>query len=564
MLTKLALLIVFGISLVIVTPSYADVKSLSLEKSFYTNDEKIEFVGIEEDGLQQVSVVIKRNGDTITLLGDPASDEDGTFSTIPRLVEDIFTSKGVYEAIAFTSTQKVEDGMILNLEYDGERVAEVPDFVLQLKTIGDKLVEVEKTITFTASLIDSSITDVAYSLKNAPSGATIDSKTGKFVWTPSKSHGNIQDVPYNFDVIANKGGQEDKENVTITVKQAYQEPKQTEPEPKQTEPEPKQTEPEPKQTEPEPKQTEPEPKQTEPKELGIAVFVDKTKDPQSYVDRYNNEATYKKWFDENFPEYDSIYQAVGLEEPLQIPALFVDKTKDPQSYVDRYNNEGTYKKWFDENFPEYDSIYQAVGLEEPKELAPFVDPDLDPQYYIDRYNNEGTYKKWFDETYPNITIYDAVGIQEPEFEEPEFGECGEGTDLVDGMCMIVDNSEGGGCLIATATYGTEMAPQVQLLREIRDNQLMNTDSGTSFMTGFNQLYYSFSPTIADMERENPVFREAVKIGITPLLSSLSILSFADSESKIIGYGIGVILMNLGLYVAVPALLIYKGKKFIRL
>ena len=132
------------------------------------------------------------------------------------------------------------------------------------------------------------------------------------------------------------------------------------------------------------------------------------------------------------------------------------------------------------------------------------------------------------------------------------------------MCVIIDNSEGGGCLIATATYGTEMAPQVQLLREIRDNQLMNTGSGASFMTGFNQLYYSFSPTIADMERENPVFREAVKIGITPLLSSLSILSFADSESEVIGYGVGVILMNLGMYVAAPALLIYKGRKFIRL
>ena len=51
--------------------------------------------------------------------------------------------------------------------------------------------------------------------------------------------------------------------------------------------------------------------------------------------------------------------------------------------------------------------------------------------------------------------------------------------------------EGGGCLIATAAYGSEMAPQVQLLREIRDNQLMNTESGKSFMSGFNELYYSF-------------------------------------------------------------------------
>jgi len=62
---------------------------------------------------------------------------------------------------------------------------------------------------------------------------------------------------------------------------------------------------------------EPEP---ESKELGIASFVDKTKDPQHYVDRYNNEPSYKKWFDENYPQYDSIEQAVGLELTKKIPS----------------------------------------------------------------------------------------------------------------------------------------------------------------------------------------------------------------------------------------------------
>ena len=78
-----------------------------------------------------------------------------------------------------------------------------------------------------------------------------------------------------------------------------------------------------------------------------------------------------------------------------------------------------------------------------------------------------------------------------------------------------------------------MAPQVQLLREIRDNQLMNTESGSAFMSGFNELYYSFSPTIADMQRENPMFKEAVKLGLTPMLSSLAIMENADSESEVL-------------------------------
>ena len=129
--------------------------------------------------------------------------------------------------------------------------------------------------------------------------------------------------------------------------------------------------------------------------------------------------------------------------------------------------------------------------------------------------------------------------------------------------ILNEENESGGCLIATATYGSEMAPQVQLLREIRDNQLMNTDSGVSFMTGFNQLYYSFSPDIADMERENPVFKEFVKIAISPMLLSLSIMTFAESENEILGLGIGVILLNIGMYFVLPFVVCYNIKKVIR-
>jgi hypothetical protein len=117
--------------------------------------------------------------------------------------------------------------------------------------------------------------------------------------------------------------------------------------------------------------------------------------------------------------------------------------------------------------------------------------------------------------------------------------------------------EGGGCLIATAAYGSEMAPQVQLLREIRDNQLLNTESGTSFMNTFNDIYYSFSPYIADMERENPMFKEAVKLGLTPLLSTLEIMENADSESEVLGLGLSVIALNLGMYIGLPAFGILK-------
>ena len=180
---------------------------------------------------------------------------------------------------------------------------------------------------------------------------------------------------------------------------------------------------------------------------------------------------------------------------------------------------------------------------------------------MNRYNTEATYKEWFDENYSEYdSIYQAVGLEEPVVKEPEIGECGDGTILVNGICS--PEKSGGGCLIATATYGSEMAPQVQLLREIRDNQLMSTESGASFMSGFNQLYYSFSPYIADMERENPVFKEMVKIAITPMLSTLSILNYVeiDSEAKVLGYGISLILLNGMMYVGIPVIGIMRLRK----
>ena len=86
------------------------------------------------------------------------------------------------------------------------------------------------------------------------------------------------------------------------------------------------------------------------------------------------------------------------------------------------------------------------------------------------------------------------------------------------------------------------------------------------MNGFNQFYYSFSPIIADYERENPVFKEVMKLALTPLLTSLSLLQYTeiDSESQMLGYGIGIILLNIGMYFVAPAVLITKIRSFYKL
>jgi len=157
-------------------------------------------------------------------------------------------------------------------------------------------------------------------------------------------------------------------------------------------------------------------------------------------------------------------------------------------------------------------------------------------------NNDGT----------EPVIHNDVIVEENASNNPSYDEA---------VKQATEFKERGGCLIATAAFGSEMAPQVQFLREIRDNTVLKTESGTAFMTSFNQFYYSFSPTIADYERENPVFKEAVKLTLTPLLTSLTLLQYADinSESEMLGYGISVILLNVGIYFIVPALVIIKIK-----
>ena len=299
MQVKLAGFGILSLFLIMLVPVYAEVTEFSIEKKFYTIDEGIVFVGTEDEGNTFVNVEMTDPNGGKSLLVTALSNSDGIFETNAKKVDEFFSIIGMYEFTAFT-IQK-DNGISVTLEFDGNKIAQPTKSILQLNSIQDKIVEVERTITFTVSITDDLFIDTydgrdpVYSLENAPVDATIDDITGKFIWTPSKSYGSFEDVIYNFDIIVNANNQEDRENISIIVKKAYDEPVI----------EPK--------AEP---VVEPisEPV-VEPTQLGIASFVDTTKDPQSYVDRYNNEPTYKEWFDENYSQYSSIYEAVGLEEP---------------------------------------------------------------------------------------------------------------------------------------------------------------------------------------------------------------------------------------------------------
>jgi len=192
--------------------------------------------------------------------------------------------------------------------------------------------------------------------------------------------------------------------------------------------------------------------------------------------------------------------------------------------------------------PTFDDSVQEKILREYRGLC---ERDTKLEVWVERQNQLGF-------TVDTTLLDSPTSISEPI--------CEEGTIEKNGQCVVDETKRGnGGCLIATATYGSELAPQVQQLRELRDNKLLQTESGTSFINSFNDFYYSFSPYIADYERENPLFKEMVKIAITPMISSLSILNYVDmdSEVEVLGYGISLILLNVGMYFVAPMLIIKK-------
>lgn len=136
-----------------------------------------------------------------------------------------------------------------------------------------------------------------------------------------------------------------------------------------------------------------------------------------------------------------------------------------------------------------------------------------------------------------------------------------------GSAVAMDESgqEGGGCLIATAAFGSELAPQVQTLREIRDGTLASTASGSAFMAGFNSIYYLFSPAVADVQRDNAIVNDIVRTLVTPMIATLGIMELAEpgSETDVLALGVGIIGLNLGMYIAGPASLVYLIKRKLR-
>ena len=134
-----------------------------------------------------------------------------TFSWTPT-----FTQSTVYYNIRFT----VSDGSLSDSEYINITVVNVNRPPV-LDPIGNKSVNEGQQLQFTVSATDPDGNSLVYSASNLPTGASFNSSSRTFSWTPTFTQSGIY---YNVKLTSSDGSMSDSEYINITVVNANQAP----------------------------------------------------------------------------------------------------------------------------------------------------------------------------------------------------------------------------------------------------------------------------------------------------------------------------------------------------
>ena len=66
------------------------------------------------------------------------------------------------------------------------------------------------------------------------------------------------------------------------------------------------------------------------------------------------------------------------------------------------------------------------------------------------------------------------------------------------------------------------------------------------------------PYTVHIETQSSTFKEIVRLGLTPIISTLSFMENAESESEVLR--LSVIALSLGMYIGLPAILVMRMRK----
>jgi hypothetical protein len=107
---------------------------------------------------------------------------------------------------------------------------------------------------------------------------------------------------------------------------------------------------------------------------------------------------------------------------------------------------------------------------------------------------------------------------------------------IEGDILSFTTKKEGLCFIATAAYGTPLAEEVEVLRDFRDEYLLNSPLGQ----GLVDVYYTISPPIAQFITEHPRLKPIVRVGLVPAVAMSTIAVNTTSVEKIVIIGLLVL------------------------
>jgi hypothetical protein len=117
-----------------------------------------------------------------------------------------------------------------------------------------------------------------------------------------------------------------------------------------------------------------------------------------------------------------------------------------------------------------------------------------------------------------------------------------------------------GCIVATAAYGSEMAPEVAYMRYVRDDMIGSNAVGRLLVNKWNVFYYSWSPPVAQFITTHSALQPVFRIILVPLIGTVHVTAYVYNTSvpvnatfaSIIGFLFAVI-SSITIYLLIPLL-----------